>query len=100
MDSVQIVESASSRMAVIDLQSKLLQSNLIFITDVIDANSVSTYQAELLYLASKLTPQESIDDPIKLYINSPGGECYSFLGLYDIMQSLINKGYISRYYFK
>ena len=98
MDSVQIVESASSRMAVIDLQSKLLQSNLIFITDVIDANSVSTYQAELLYLASKLTPQESIDDPIKLYINSPGGECYSFLGLYDIMQSLINKGYIIETY--
>lgn len=98
MDSVQIVESASSRMAVIDLQSKLLQSNLIFITDVIDANSVATYQAELLYLASKLTPQESIDDPIKLYINSPGGECYSFLGLYDIMQSLINKGYIIETY--
>lgn len=98
MDSVQIVESASSRMAVIDLQSKLLQSNLIFITDVIEANSVATYQAELLYLASKMTPQESIDDPIKLYINSPGGECYSFLGLYDIMQSLINKGYIIETY--
>lgn len=98
MDSVQIVESATSRMAVIDLQSKLLQSNLIFITDVIDANSVATYQAELLYLASKMMPKDSEEDPIKIYINSPGGECYSFLGLYDIMQSLINKGYVIETY--
>jgi ATP-dependent Clp protease protease subunit len=94
MDSVQIVESASSRMAVIDLQSKLLQSNLIFITDVITADSVATYQAELLYLASKMTPEDTQENPIKIYINSPGGECYSFFGLYDIMQNLIKKGYI------
>ena len=98
MDSVQIVESASSRMAVIDLQSKLLQSNLIFITDEITADSVATYQAELLYLASKMTPKDSEEDPIKIYINSPGGECYSALGLYDIMQSLINKGYVIETY--
>lgn len=98
MDSVQIVESATSRMAVIDLQSKLLQSNLIFITDEITANSVATYQAELLYLASKMTPKDSEEDPIKIYINSPGGECYSFLGLYDMMQNLINKGYIIETY--
>lgn len=98
MDSVQIVESATSRMAVIDLQSKLLQSNLVFITDEINANSVATYQAELLYLASKMMPKDSEEDPIKIYINSPGGECYSFLGLYDIMQSLINKGYVIETY--
>ena len=98
MDSIQIVESASSRMAVIDLQSKLLQNNLIFITDEINADSVATYQAELLYLASKMTPKESEDDPIKIYINSPGGSCYSFLGLYDIMQNFISQGYVIETY--
>lgn len=98
MDSVQIVESATSRMAVIDLQSKLLQSNLIFITDEITESAVATYQAELLYLSSKMAPKDSEEDPIKIYINSPGGECYSFLGLYDIMQNLIKKGYIIETY--
>ena len=98
MDSVQIVESATSRMAVIDLESKLLQSNLIFITEEINERSVATYQAELLYLVSKMTPKESIENPIKIYINSPGGECYSFLGLYDIMQNLIEQGYVIETY--
>jgi len=98
MDSVQIIESASSRMAVIDLQSKLLQNNLIFITDVISADSVATYQAELLYLVSKMSPKESESHPIRIYINSPGGECYSFLGLYDVMQNFINQGYIVETY--
>ena len=98
MDSVQIVESATSRMAVIDLESKLLQSNLIFITEEINERSVATYQAELLYLVSKMTPKESNDNPIKIYINSPGGEYYSFLGLYDIMQNLIKQGYVIETY--
>lgn len=98
MDSVQVIESASSRMAVIDLQSKLLQNNLIFITEEITESSVATYQAELLYLVSTLSPADSKDNPIKIYINSPGGECYSFLGLYDIMQNLINKGYVIETY--
>lgn len=98
MDSVQVIESASSRMAVIDLQSKLLQNNLIFITEEITESSVATYQAELLYLVSTLSPADSKDNPIKIYINSPGGECYSFLGLYDIMQNLISKGYVIETY--
>ena len=98
MDSVQIVESATSRMAVIDLESKLLQSNLIFITEEINERSVAIYQAELLYLVSKMTPKESVNNPIKIYINSPGGECYSFLGLYDIMQNLIKQGYVIETY--
>lgn len=98
MDSVQVIESASSRMVVIDLQSKLLQNNLIFITEEITKNSVATYQAELLYLVSTLSPEDSKENPIKIYINSPGGECYSFLGLYDIMQNLIKKGYVIETY--
>lgn len=94
MDSVQIIEQATNRMAVIDLESKLLQNNIIFVTKVIDADSVATYQAELFYLTSKMTPKESEKSPIKIYINSPGGDCYSFLGLYDIIQTFIKQGYV------
>lgn len=94
MDSIQIVEQASNRMAVIDLESKLLQNRIIFITGVIDETTVSTYQAELFYLCNKITPADTKTNPIKIYINSPGGEVYSFLGLYDVMQTFINQGYI------
>lgn len=94
MDSIQIVEQATNRMAVIDLESKLLQNNIIFITGEINELTVSGYQGELFYLASKISPTESQKNPIKIYINSPGGEIYSLLGLYDVMQLFINQGYV------
>ena len=91
MNNVSIIEQAQSRMAVLDLQSKLLQNNNIFLTEEVNEQSISTIQAELFYLASKMTPEESKNDPITIYINSPGGEVYSCLGLYDVMQLFINQ---------
>lgn len=96
MDFINVIEQAQSRMAVLDLQSKLLQNNSIFLTKEINAETVATIQAELFYLTSKITPEESKHDPITLYINSPGGSVYSCLGLYDVMQLFINQGYIIR----
>ena len=96
MNNVSIIEQAQSRMAVLDLQSKLLQNNNIFLTEEINEQSISTIQAELFYLTSKMTPEESKNDPITIYINSPGGEIYSCLGLYDVMQLFINQGYVIR----
>jgi ATP-dependent Clp protease protease subunit len=96
MNSVSIIEQAQSRMAVLDLQSKLLQNNNIFLTEEVSEESVATIQAELFYLTSKMTPEESKNDPITIYINSPGGEVYSCLGLYDVMQLFINQGYVIR----
>jgi ATP-dependent Clp protease protease subunit len=96
MNSVSIIEQAQSRMAVLDLQSKLLQNNNIFLTEEVNEESIATIQAELFYLASKMTPEESKSDPITIYINSPGGEVYSCLGLYDVMQLFINQGYVIR----
>ena len=96
MNNVSIIEQAQSRMAVLDLQSKLLQNNNIFLTEEVNEHSISTIQAELFYLTSKMTPEESKNDPITIYINSPGGEVYSCLGLYDVMQLFINQGYVIR----
>lgn len=96
MNHVNVIEQASNRMAVLDLQSKLLQNNNLFLTEEVDRESVATLQAELFYLTSKMTPEESEVDPITIYINSPGGEVYSCLGLYDVMQLFINQGYVIR----
>ena len=94
MHSIPIIATGNKNMAVVDLQSKLLQNCIIFVTDEINSESVSDYQAELLYLASTITPNDTKENPIQIYINSPGGEIYSFLGLYDTIQYLIRKGYI------
>ena len=96
MNNVSIIEQAQSRMAVLDLQSKLLQNNQIWFTEDVNEQSIATIQAQLFYLASKMTPEESKNDPITIYINSPGGEIYSCLGLYDVMQLFINQGYVIR----
>lgn len=96
MNHVNVIEQASNRMAVLDLQSKLLQNNNLFLTEEVDRESIATLQAELFYLTSKMTPEESEHDPITIYINSPGGEVYSCLGLYDVMQLFINQGYVIR----
>ena len=96
MNNVSIIEQAQSRMAVLDLQSKLLQNNQIWFTEDVNEQSIATIQAQLFYLASKMTPEESKNDPITIYINSQGGEVYSCLGLYDVMQLFINQGYVIR----
>ena len=96
MNNVSIIEQAQSRIAVLDLQSKLLQNNQIWFTEEVNEQSIATIQAELVYLTSKMSPEESKNDPITIYINSPGGEVYSCLGLYDVMQLFINQGYVIR----
>lgn len=94
MNTIGIIEPQGQHSQVIDLESKLLQNNIIFLSDEFTNDSVSTIQAELFYLTSKMTPEESQTNPITIYINSPGGEVYSLLGLYDVMQSLIKDGYV------
>ena len=91
---ISILEKSNQRMQAIDLESKLLESGIIFITEVLDSDTVTSYQAQLLYLMSILKPEDTKSNPIQIYINSPGGEVDSTFGLYDIMQMMINKGYI------
>lgn len=93
MEPRQIIKRGNERMITVDLESDLLQSRIIFITGVINEETVSTYQAELIYLANQITG-DKLKSPIKIYINSPGGELYSTFGLYDVMQRLIEQGYI------
>lgn len=94
MNQIGIIEPQGQHSQVIDLESKLLQSNIIFITDAFTHESISTIQAELFYIINKITPKESESNPITIYINSPGGDVYCLLGLYDVMQLLIQQGYV------
>jgi ATP-dependent Clp protease protease subunit len=76
-----IVDQEGKNERAYDIYSRLLKDNIIFIgTEVTDevANSVI---AQLLYLEAERPESE-----ISLYINSPGGNITSGLGIYDTMQ--------------
>jgi len=74
-----IVEERSKNIVVMDVFSKLVQKRIIFIDDEINDDLANGVIAQMLYL-------DSLDNkaPIDIYINSPGGNVYSGLAIYDI----------------
>jgi ATP-dependent Clp protease protease subunit len=64
-----------------DIYSRLLRERVIFVGTPIDDQVANLVVAQLLHLES--------DDPqkdIHMYINSPGGQVYAGLAIYDTMQ--------------
>lgn len=76
---INILEKANQNLHHIDLFSKLLADRIIFISEAICPEVVTEVQAQLLYLSA------ISQDPIRMYINSPGGRIYDGLGLCDTM---------------
>lgn len=74
-----IIEKNASSERVYDLYSCLLKERIIILTGEIDDNMSSSICAQLLYLSS------ISNDPIQMYINSPGGSVSAGLAIYDIM---------------
>lgn len=66
-----------------DIYSRLLQDRIVFIGTAIDDFIANAVIAQLLFLA-KDDPNRDID----LYINSPGGQIYSGMAIYDTMQHI------------
>ena len=64
-----------------DIYSRLLKDRIIFVGGPIDDGMANTVIAQLLYLESEDPKKE-----IQMYINSPGGEVYSGMAIYDTMQ--------------
>ena len=64
-----------------DVFSRLMMDRIIFLGVPINDDVANIIQAQLLFLASS----DSTAD-ISLYINSPGGQVSSGLGIYDTMQ--------------
>ncbi len=66
-----------------DIYSRLLKDRIIFLGGHIDDAMANTIIAELLFLESEDSKKE-----IQLYINSPGGEVYSGMAIYDTMKHI------------
>src|SRR3954454_24987639 len=76
-----LVQQASRGEREYDIYSRLLSERIVFIGTPIDDQIANLVVAQLLHLES--------DDPekdISVYINSPGGDVYSGLAVYDTMQ--------------
>ena len=64
-----------------DLYSRLLNERIVFLGTPIDDQISNLIVAQLLHLESA-----DPDKDISIYINSPGGDVYSGLAIYDTMQ--------------
>ena len=76
-----IIEERKLNVASMDVFSRLMMDRIIFLGVPIDDDVANIIQAQLLFLAST--------DPgadISLYLNTPGGQVTSGLGIYDTMQ--------------
>src|SRR3954449_12417991 len=64
-----------------DIYSRLLRERVIFIGTPIDDQIANLVVAQLIHLES-----DDPDKDISIYINSPGGQVYAGLAIYDTMQ--------------
>ena len=64
-----------------DLYSRLLRDRIVFLGRPVDDEIANLIVGQLLYLAA-----EDPEQDISLYVNSPGGEVYAGLAIYDAMQ--------------
>jgi ATP-dependent Clp protease protease subunit len=81
-----VVETSGRGERAYDIYSLLLKERIIFLGTPIDDQVANVIVAQLLYL-SKEDPEKTI----QMYINSPGGQIYSGLAIYDTMQMIPNK---------
>jgi len=66
-----------------DIYSLLLKERIIMLGTPITDQIANLIVAQLLYLA-----REDASKPIRMYINSPGGQVYAGMAIYDTMQQV------------
>jgi ATP-dependent Clp protease, protease subunit len=76
-----VIEQTSRGERSFDIYSRLLNERIIFLGTPIDDQIANLIVAQLLHLES-----EDPDKDISIYINSPGGQVYSGLAIYDTIQ--------------
>jgi ATP-dependent Clp protease protease subunit len=81
-----VVETSARGERAYDIYSLLLRERIIFLGTPIDDQVANVIVAQLLYLN-----REDPDRDIQMYINSPGGQIYAGLAVYDTMKMLPNK---------
>lgn len=68
-----------------DIYSRLLKDYVVFVTGPIDMGVANTFIAQMLFLESQ-DPERDIS----VYINSPGGEVYAGVAMYDTIKHVKN----------
>ncbi|MFL5758208.1 MAG: ATP-dependent Clp protease proteolytic subunit [Thermomicrobiales bacterium] len=77
------VEPTNSSERSYDIYSRLLNDRIIFLGWPVDDQIANTLIAQMLFLA-----HEDSEQDIRLHINSPRGDIYSGLAIYDTMQMI------------
>ena len=78
-----VVESTGRGERAYDIFSLLLKERIIILGTPINDQIANLVVAQLLWLAS-----EDDSKPIRMYINSPGGQVYAGMAIYDTMQQV------------
>lgn len=81
-----VIESSGRGERAYDIYSLLLKERIIFLGTPIDDQVANLIVAQLLFLS-----HEDPERDIQMYINSPGGQIYAGLAIYDTMQMIPNK---------
>jgi ATP-dependent Clp protease protease subunit len=75
-----VIEQTSRGERSFDIYSRLLNDRIVMVGTAIDEQVANVVIAQLLHLES-----EDPDKDISLYVNSPGGDVYAGLAIYDAL---------------
>lgn len=78
-----VIETTSRGERAFDIFSLLLRERIIILGTPINDQIANLTVAQLLFLA-----REDPTKPIRMYINSPGGQVYAGMAIYDTMQQV------------
>ena len=81
-----VIETSGRGERAYDIYSLLLKNRIIFVGTPIDDQVANVVVAQLLFLS-----REDPEKEIQMYINSPGGQIYAGLAIYDTMQMIPNR---------
>ncbi|MBE0408717.1 MAG: ATP-dependent Clp protease proteolytic subunit [Anaerolineales bacterium] len=80
-----VIETTGRGERAYDIFSLLLKNRIVFVGTPINDQVANLIVAQLLYLN-----QEDREAPISMYINTPGGQVYAGLAIYDTIQMIPN----------
>lgn len=80
-----VIETTGRGERAYDIYSLLLKNRIVFLGTPINDQVANLIVAQLLFLSS-----EDPESPIQMYINSPGGQVYAGMAIYDTMQMIPN----------
>ncbi len=80
-----VIETTGRGERAYDIFSLLLKNRIVFLGTPINDQVANLIVAQLLFLSS-----EDPESPIQMYINSPGGQVYAGMAIYDTMQMISN----------